>query len=531
MVATISTITGSSSSPSSRRSRFRKHPTLTTLCLLSFLSITFGLVLWTAVNSDRAYLHPILTQIIPAGHCACETATVFECSSCLTCSHQTTLSLAPSSHPSNLSESSSDPDSESNSEGSEPGQCEWQWEFEYARDGHNAGLSREQCDAAFPGLFEDVHRGRSYWSSRGGISIAELDTITLNPGMARARIANGQLYVLATRARGEDHRRKILAALSAMHRALITDTQDQTSSPRDIEFIFSIEDKLSDVADAFADPIWTLARTASEEAAWLMPDFGFWSWDHAHTEIGPYDAVVEDAVEYDALPWGERVQKLVWRGKPSFAPKLRRALLDRTRGRAWADVQAVDWHRHDSEGEGEGNVLGLGEHCRYGFIAHVEGRSYSASLKYRQACRSVIVAHKLQYIQHHHYLLIPSGASQNYVEVERDFSDLEAKIAPLLTDPARAQAIADNSVRAFRERYLTPAAEACYWRGLWDGYAGVWNGTSSAESAGSAGSAGAIEFSERGGAGRPSGSGRRRGMRYESFVLQRSQAMLEFDAR
>ncbi|KAL2789343.1 glycosyl transferase family 90-domain-containing protein [Aspergillus keveii] len=472
------------SSSSSRRSRCHQHPILTTLCLLSSLSITFGVLLWTAVNSDRAYLHPLLTQIIPAGHCACETATVFECSSCLTCSHQTTLSLSPSS------------------------ELE-RWEFEYARDGHNAALSRDQCDAAFPGLLEDVHRANAYWSKRGGISSAELDTITLNPGTARARIANGQLYVLATRARGEDHRRKILAALSAMHRALITDIDNHQGPGTgiDIEFIFSIEDKLSDVADASNDPIWSLARTASEEAAWLMPDFGFWSWDHAHTEIGPYDAVVEDAVEYDALPWTGRVQKLVWRGKPSFAPKLRRALLDRTRGREWADVQAVDWHRHESEGEGEGNVLGLGEHCRYGFIAHVEGRSYSASLKYRQACRSVIVAHKLQYIQHHHYLLIPSGPLQNYVEVERDFSDLEAKIAPLLADPDRAQAIADNSVRTFRERYLTPAAEACFWRGLWDGYKGVWNGTAT----------------ER--------RGKRRGMRYESFVLQSSQAMLEFDAR
>jgi hypothetical protein len=164
------------------------------------------------------------------------------------------------------------------------------------------------------------------------------------------------------------------------------------------------------------------------------------------------------------------------------------------------------------------------------------GRSYSASLKYRQACRSVIVAHKLQYIQHHHYLLIPSGPLQNYVEVERDFSDLEAKIAPLLADPDRAQAIADNSVRTFRERYLTPAAEACFWRGLWDGYKGVWNGTATERRGGNGGdvdvSSSGIELLERGGrGGSGTGTGKRRGMRYESFVLQSSQAMLEFDAR
>ncbi|KAL4861213.1 hypothetical protein BDV12DRAFT_71443 [Aspergillus spectabilis] len=457
-------------------SRWLQNPTLTRiLCLLSAFSFTAGLLLWYPINSDRDYLHPLLTQLIPAGHAACETATVFECSSCLTCSHQTISSLTPS------------PDT---------------WEFEYTRDGHNAGLSREQCSAAFPGLFEDIARATSYWRIKHrGLSLSDLDTITLNPGMARARIAHGELYVLATNARKEDHRRKIVAALSSIHRALVTDTQ-RTSVP-EIEFVFSIEDKLSDVSGPH-DPVWTLARTAEEEAAWLMPDFGFWAWDHAHTEIGPFDAVVEDAVEYDRLPWSEKTQQLVWRGKPSFAPKLRRALLDKTRGREWADVQAVDWH-----GNG-GNVLGLGEHCRYIYIAHVEGRSYSASLKYRQACRSVIVAHQLQYIQHHHYLLVSSGPEQNYVEVSRDFSDLEEKILSLLADPEEAQRIADNSVRTFRERYLTAAAEGCYWRRLWDGYAAVFNG-STAQSNGGRG-------------------GKRRGMRYESFILQGSERMMKFDA-
>jgi hypothetical protein len=138
------------------------------------------------------------------------------------------------------------------------------------------------------------------------------------------------------------------------------------------------------------------------------------------------------------------------------------------------------------------------------------GRSYSASLKYRQACRSVVVAHKLQYIQHHHYLLSSHGPTQNYVEVERDFSDLPDKMAPLLADPAEAQRIADNSVATFRERYLTPAAEACYWRSLWEGYAEVseppalWAGKGESK--------------------------KKRGLRYETFALLGSEQMYSFRA-
>ncbi|BCS25126.1 uncharacterized protein APUU_41570A [Aspergillus puulaauensis] len=447
----------------SRATRLNGSSLLRVLFFLCVLSFGAGVVLWYTINSDREFLHPILTQVIPAGHCACESATIFECSTCLTCSHQDTPPAAES--------------------GSET------WQFEYKRDGQNAGLSHSQCNAAFPGLFEDVNRAGKYWSKQGGLSTAELDAVPLNQGMGRARIANGQLYVLATRAMGEDHRRKIVAALSAMHRALAAD-ENRATRP-EIEFVFSVEDKLSDVASA-EHPVWTLARTPGEEAAWLMPDFGYWSWDHLQTSIGPYDEVVEQAAQYDQ-PWEEKDPRLVWRGKPSFAPKLRRALMDATRGKSWADVQPVDWKT-------KSNVLKMEEHCKYMFIAHVEGRSYSASLKYRQACRSVIVAHQLQYIQHHHYLLVSSGPQQNYVEVARDFSDLEAHLEPLVADSKQAERIADNSVRTFRERYLTAAAEACFWRSLWDGYGDVFNASTE-----------------------------RRGLRYESFILQESEKMFDFN--
>lgn len=93
--------------------------------------------------------------------------------------------------------------------------------------------------------------------------------------------------------------------------------------------------------------------------------------------------------------------------------------------------------------------------------------------------------------------------------MERDFSDLADKIEPLISDTEAARRIASNSVKTFRERYLTPAAEACYWRSLLDGYAGVWNST-------------VEQWSES--------TQRERGLRYESFVLLESPKMFEFDA-
>lgn len=87
------------------------------------------------------------------------------------------------------------------------------------------------------------------------------------------------------------------------------------------------------------------------------------------------------------------------------------------------------------------------------------------------------------------------------MEVERDFSDLEAKVEELLVDRERAEMIAANSVRTFRERYLTRAAGACYWRRLIRGWKEVSEGVE----------VGLFEDDGMGGR-------RKRGMRFENFV-------------
>ena len=91
-------------------------------------------------------------------------------------------------------------------------------------------------------------------------------------------------------------------------------------------------------------------------------------------------------------------------------------------------------------------------------------------------CHSVLLSHDMRWLEHYHHLLKHSGKDQNYVRTKRDFSDLP-KIMSSLVKPANLQSstrqIADNARTTFRERYLTPAAEACYWRYLFRGWAEV----------------------------------------------------------
>ncbi|KAA8648060.1 uncharacterized protein ATNIH1004_003943 [Aspergillus tanneri] len=342
------------------------------------------------VNSDRDNIPSLLNHLIPAGHCACQSTLDFKCDTCLYCS-----AVATTSH-------------------HETGR------YNPVYDAQNLSLSDSQCQLFFPGLFEDITRAHNIWDSRGDIVIEDLEAIELVEGMALAVIVNGQLYVRAARARNGDHCRKILVILSSIYKALVT---NPIQSRPPTEFIFSVEDRLDGVAGP-GHSLWILARKANEESVWLMPDFGFWSWNNDHTDspIGPYSLVVGRIrrQEEKEAPWNEKKSKLLWRGKLSFAAKMRRGLLEAAKNQPWGDVKELDWGRKD-------DFMAMMDHCRYRLIADVE---------------------------------------------ERDFLDLPDKVQTLLEDPALAERT-NNSVATFRDHYLTPAAEACYWRSLRGGWTSV----------------------------------------------------------
>jgi hypothetical protein len=160
------------------------------------------------------------------------------------------------------------------------------------------------------------------------------------------------------------NRQKAIASLSALHRA-ITSAKPRSSIPN-IEFVFTVEDLPAQPTK----PLWTLTRRAQDEELWLMPDFGWWSWDMP--QIGALDEIAEEAIQRESIePWDQKHEKLVWRGKLTMAPKLRRALLDAAKGKSWSDVGQVRWSDPDFKEQ----FLGPVDQCSYMFIAHAEGKS------------------------------------------------------------------------------------------------------------------------------------------------------------
>ncbi|TVY17332.1 Protein O-glucosyltransferase 1 [Lachnellula arida] len=343
---------------------------------------------------------------------------------------------------------------------------EGQWSFNTTRDERAYGLTAEQCDAAFPGLFTEIDRAIEYRNKIGKITPDDVDISWKEHGAVRAAIIDQQLYVLETKFSGSGvGSLRGLSLLHAIHRAIIT----SPSPIPNVEFSFSTTD--------IADPknrrhsIWALTRTEEQEEKWLMSDFGYWSWPN--DVVGAYEQIRRE-IAINEMDFADKKKQVVWRGALN-TNSIRKNLLSVTANKDWADVEAMQWiDTNSTAGNGvTSNSIPIPGHCQYQFVIQTEGNSYSGRGKYLQNCNSVVIMHKRTWLEPHHPLLIPSGPSQNIVEVETDFSDLEEKISFLLQNPKQAQRIAKNGIDAFRDRYLTPAAQACYWRRMLGSWADV----------------------------------------------------------
>ncbi|KAK0637551.1 Protein O-glucosyltransferase 1 [Lasiodiplodia hormozganensis] len=341
---------------------------------------------------------------------------------------------------------------------SQPGPADG-WAFDAKRDAKNFGLSPEQCDAAFPKLWAEIDRAVAHRKKVGNITPDEVKIGWKIDGIVRAMIYDRQLFILNARgARRRDYRQRTLAVLQSIQRAI-------TAYPGDIpniEFSFVVDDGayFAVYNNETSATTWALTREPQDDNLWLMPDFGFYSWEGP---AGEYSALLR-AIAKDEMPFEQKDPRAIWRGAkaPAGHVQVRSDLLKVSKGKDWADIEEIVWG-----GEGEPkNLIPMSKHCKYMFPVHTEGHTYSGRLKYLLNCHSLTVIHKLHWLENFHNVLVSSGPEQNFIQVERDFSDMHWKMEYYLQHQDEAKRIADNNIRDFRDRYLTPAAQACYWRKL-----------------------------------------------------------------
>ena len=336
------------------------------------------------------------------------------------------------------------------------------WDFDVVRDGDDYGLSDSQCSAAFPKLYSDVDemvsRRRQNHIAKADFDAVEGDHVKRS---IRAMIHNGELYIISDDGLAKVQSRGF-ATLHAINRALLA-YPNRARLPN-CEFRVYV----GDFAGRGNDTLWVYTKPISSAAEnlWLMPDFGMYDWPEAM--IGSYTKSRRDMMAVESeVPWEQKTRKLVYRGFlfPNYQSRI--DLLRVAKDQPWADVAAESI---SSPGK---RMVPIADFCRWMFVADFKGESWSGGAKYKHNCHSVFVSHRLAWREIYSSALVDSGPAQNWVSVRDDWSDLESTLQELLADPAKAKRIADNSVRTLRDRYLTPAAEACYWRRLIQGYASV----------------------------------------------------------
>ncbi|KAK5675433.1 hypothetical protein LTS10_011875 [Elasticomyces elasticus] len=341
------------------------------------------------------------------------------------------------------------------------------WHFDTARDANNIAFTASQCDATFPNLYAEIDRSVKLWRDKKHTITAEDTSIAWRRDAAfRLLIHNNTLRILETKdAMNDAYRPRVLAVMNQLHNALLGAQVSGEQLP-DIEFAVTVDDMSLIPNGNDTHAIWAFTRRLvdrDQDRCWMIPDFNFWQGGPPGT--GSFYEAGRRARRNDGAV-AEKIPKVVWRGVAWTNEGLRGPLLEKTEGKTWADVEETVW-------ENRTNFMELDELCKYAFVLHTEGRSWSGRLKYLMNCDSVPVVHDLDWTTHWYHLLVPKGKQQNYIPVKRDWSDLDKKVKHHLIDTPAAQRVAERAVGTFRDRYLTAAAEACYWRRLVKGYSEV----------------------------------------------------------
>ncbi|KAE8216578.1 hypothetical protein CF327_g296 [Tilletia walkeri] len=335
-------------------------------------------------------------------------------------------------------------------------------------------MTEDECDAFFPGLWKDIDRSVDYYK-KNPFTKEYLERSCDDNEFSQMRVVifHNRLYIKMYK---QSDFTRTQTTLALLHQSIAASRERLPN----VEFCMDLQD--------WGHPgKFSLDRSPDQQDVWLMPDYGWYSWKE---HVGAYKEFREAAERVEnEIGWEGKKNKLFWRGSMKVGRADREALVAAASGHDWSDVLPLNWGGDRKE------WVSMADHCRWKFHGFPEGNSYSGRLRYLQNCRSVIVTHEPRWIQHwtHLYNANTSSPDQNIVFIpppppgtegtpvkdddnaqvryDATWTRLPEVMEELLRDDAKAKRIADNQYDFFRDRYISPASAACYWRKALKGFA------------------------------------------------------------
>ncbi|KAI0549918.1 hypothetical protein F4679DRAFT_231858 [Xylaria curta] len=297
---------------------------------------------------------------------------------------------------------------------------------------NNRFLTEDQCRATFPGILEQVDNE----VAKGPFKLKRSPS---NLGPTILRIRDGQLYILSAARKGDLSRDMLShrsATLHQIYNALLTwprpsSSSSSTSHIPDTIIAFNHHDDPTASTFSYsrpADPELLITQDGSSKRFFPIPHFSFYAWPLPF--IGSLPRAAREIASIEAtLPFGAKIPRAIWRGTTWFnnarAGRLRQNLVrafgtaesnpgTNPRAKKWADIEALDWAGgqvvEGNRGGGERNAtnaLSIEDFCRYKYIIHTEGVTYSGRFQFHNLCASVVITPPVAWIQHLTHLLRP----------------------------------------------------------------------------------------------------------------------------
>lgn len=268
---------------------------------------------------------------------------------------------------------------------------------------------------------------------------------------------------------------KLIQHVVQLHQPMLLPELRQLQDRRSSFFVsindFQAEDRGSPL------PLLERCTTVSSTAGVPIPDYTFNDYQEARSSNsdGRWQALLSILLNFAASNnVTQRQPKLTWRGSANQPHFIWTLPLEHRHRRTHAVAQLMQ-HRGRLERAGikvdvQGGHLNWSQQCTSRYLLHLDGYSYSASLKYKLACGAVILRVTGGNLLHRggrrfepplEWFEAVAPLTNVTIPILANMSDMEAKLLDIHENPSRLKALSTAATN-YAQMHLSPDAVMCY---------------------------------------------------------------------
>ncbi|KAL7751589.1 hypothetical protein RI367_003053 [Sorochytrium milnesiophthora] len=326
--------------------------------------------------------------------------------------------------------------------------------------------------------FRPTEQSRAFYTARGGIVFQELAAAVWDCSLRfhrecfRARIVNNTVYMVEPLTKGWDSRGlATLLQLQEAVDAIRIASQDaaEENGDADVEHFPNIEFMVH-IGDHHHTeyPYWSFSRTPDQRGGWVMPEYSLYGWPEAGFQSW---RVMRKALLRvgETTSWTEKRDELLWRGGNLVT--VRKSLLRTIASHPdMFPAPEFDIHPTLTADDNKRLYVPMLDQCQRRYLLYTEGWAHSGRLKYQLHCGSVIVSHRLQFLEHFAHLL--ENGTHWVMLPDNDWTRLGPTMQGLRADPEQAAAMAKRGLQLAQEVF-SPEAVNCFIRDMVWAYSDV----------------------------------------------------------